>query len=435
MNGCLREKQRTEKPNFENGCEYVNVRRMKRNPMKFSIITSSIIFILISSSLNISNGEITYECLSKSSDKSFGFIQCSFCATPRFRFLANARNNNEIDVCTDGNRPDITTVSRAIMDYMTIQGHFWLNNTDTINALEHLIRFMPVRDAILLFGDRSDTFVEFLADHVKLAFLTRSEGPSWMKEIPYDVFMDYILPYAFLNEKRDVHFRWRPRFFQLFFSSILNTNTTTEAMHIIAETIPLAAASGLLELNNTSSSGYVVSWKSETSPMRLSPQDIIELGGGSCTGTAITMSAVARSVGIPIRIAGCSQSIQDDDHHWTEYYDSSLIGPFGDSWHTKEDTSKGNEGGPWDRPSAPMNTCLKYLIPHDPTGLNSIWVSQWSSPLMMPLQWGPEISKSHHISWLNGSSVSGSNRCGPYCAAWGCGMNQTQKYKQNECWS
>lgn len=64
------------------------------------------------------------------------------------------------------------------------------------------------------------------------------------------------------------------------------------------------------------------------------------------------MAAVARSVGIPIRIAGCSQSIPDDDHHWTEFYDDkSSSGQFGDSWHTKEGVSKGNEGGPWDAPS------------------------------------------------------------------------------------
>ena len=71
------------------------------------------------------------------------------------------------------------------------------------------------------------------------------------------------------------------------------------------------------------------------------------------------MAAVARSVGIPIRVAGCSQSILDDDHHWTEFYDDkSASGPFGDSWHTKEGVSKGNEGGPWDAPS----TCdpLRY---------------------------------------------------------------------------
>lgn len=80
----------------------------------------------------------------------------------------------------------------------------------------------------------------------------------------------------------------------------------------------------------------------------------------------------------------------------------------------------------------PMNTCLKYLVPHDPTGLNSIWVSQWSSNVTMPLQWGPRFGKSN--TWLNGSSVSGSNRCGVYCTAWGCGSNQTAHYSQSECW-
>ena len=41
--------------------------------------------------------------------------------------------------------------------------------------------------------------------------------------------------------------------------------------------------------------------------------------------------------------------------------------PFEDGWHTKEGTSSGNEGGPWDSPSAPMNGCFKYLVSKDKT--------------------------------------------------------------------
>ena len=81
----------------------------------------------------------------------------------------------------------------------------------------------------------------------------------------------------------------------------------------------------------------------------------------------------------------------------------------------------------------PMNTCLKYLVPHDETGLNSIWVSQWSSNVTMPLQWGPRFGRAN--GWLNGSSVSGSNKCGSYCMAWGCGSNQSMHYSQSECWN
>ena len=380
--------------------------------------------------ISIANGAITAKCLSKSEKSSLEFIQCSFCDTPRFVYVANARARK--NVCENGDPPNLPTVARAVLDYLTVQGHFWRIESDALGSMEHLIEHMPVRDALLLFGNGGDTFLNFIAEHIQLALLVRYDGPSWTRSIPQDIYRDYVLPYAFLNEKRDVDFRWRSRFFKLFYPLISKANPTTQAMHILTDAIPLAAASGVLEYNNTVVPGYVVQWKSETSPMRLSPENVIELGGGSCTGTAITLAAAARSVGIPIRLAGCSQSIQDDDHHWTEFYDKNDPGPFQDFWHSKEGTSKGNEGGPWDSPSAPMNTCLKYLVPRDPTGLNTIWVSQWSSNVTMPLQWGPRITTTS--GWLNGSSVSGLNRCGAYCSAWGCGSNQTNRYKQSDCW-
>lgn len=55
----------------------------------------------------------------------------------------------------------------------------------------------------------------------------------------------------------------------------------------------------------------------------------------------------------------------DDDHHWIEFYDTSFNGPFVNEpeWHTKEGTSMGNKGGPWDSPSSPMNGCLANSLP------------------------------------------------------------------------
>jgi transglutaminase-like putative cysteine protease len=103
--------------------------------------------------------------------------------------------------------------------------------------------------------------------------------------------------------------------------------------------------------------------------------------------------AAARSVGIPARLAGCSESVVRGDgawwgagrepprlergaswvrlfphtsapptrastgcadHHWAEFYDPLSPGPFGDFWHTREGSSAGNPDGPWDSPSGPM---------------------------------------------------------------------------------
>eukprot|EP01051_Picozoa_sp_SAG22_P004596 SAG22_NODE_250_length_13779_cov_6.413450_6_plen_161_part_00 len=153
-------------------------------------------------------------------------------------------------------------------------------------------------------------------------------------------------------------------------------------------------------------------------------QQIVE-NGGSCTGTAILLAAVLRSVGIPSRVAGCSDesaaAAKGNDHHWclaaaclfaavlpflfvaarltgvcvrgvlcaslsspsiplspsvcvraracvctfglsrVEFWDPTDPGPFGDYWHTKEGVSRGNAGGPWDGASGPMAGCMRGL--------------------------------------------------------------------------
>ena len=88
------------------------------------------------------------------------------------------------------------------------------------DALAHLLRYMPVRDAIKLFQP-DDAFLDYVLEHVRLALLVRAEGPAWARNesLSDREFRDYVLPYAFLNEKRDVAFRWRHRFFQLFYAN------------------------------------------------------------------------------------------------------------------------------------------------------------------------------------------------------------------------
>ena len=148
---------------------------------------------------------------------------------------------------------------------------------------------------------------------------------------------------------------------------------------------------------------------------------------------APSASARGTSSFSPIQFSSSSSSLkssahvraQGDDHHWVEFYDPSSPGPFNNSWHTKEGTSGGNRGGPWDSPSGPMNRCLRYLNPKD--DLNTMWVSAWSSRQYMPLQWtGGEMQR----RW---GFVGGQNVCGAYCSAWGCGQNQTDRWTQEQC--
>ncbi len=369
---------------------------------------------------------------------AFSYLVCKFCDTTRIR-LVGGNETMDATLCDDGGNMDPESpesaadyIAGAVLNYGRVQGHFWANATAAQCALSHLLQYMPVRDAIKLL-QTDDRFLDFLLENLRLALLVRDHGPAWVRNtslVSDREFHDYVLPYAFLDEKRDVSFRWRSRFFQLFYANTSALSSATAAMHFLADAIPKAAAAGVLEISGSLVPGSVVRWESETSPMRLSPQQVIVLGGGSCTGTAVVLAAAARAVGIAARVAGCSQSIPGDDHHWVEFLDrEASSGPLGvGAWHTKEGTSRGNAGGPWDAPSGPMNTCLQYLVPKDKARLNTIWASSWSSADSLPLQWGPTGVAASKLAF-----VGGVNRCGVYCTAWGCGKNQTDRFTQAEC--
>ena len=139
------------------------------------------------------------------------------------------------------------------------------------------------------------------------------------------------------------------------------------------------------------------------------------------------LAATLRALGIPARVAGCSTEApkNDDDHHWVEFWDGENPGPFGDSWHTKEGVSHGNAGGPWDAPSGPMNGCLKGL--RAGSVLDNMYASSWSSTRFLPTLWGAD-DWSKAMRWKGGTP-----RCGAYCSAWGCGVNQSQHFTPSEC--
>ena len=372
------------------------------------------------------------------------------------------------------------------------------------SPLKFLLGSMPFRDIELLFGGSYFTTLEWLMEHVRLSLLTRS---SWgaAKAVPWDVWLEHVLPYAALDEKRDVAWRWRPRFYELFFANASSYPSLYEAAESIAALIPSTSSEGVMVVNDVLVAGSPFTWKSSTAPAYLSPQQVAQTGA-SCTGTALVMLAAYRSVGIPARIAGCSNEYVDggvgggsttanhgrrlpgtmistmpptaitstivvisssrrspclppcwypnpprttvrykngawvdDDHHWVEFYDATRKGPFSpsggaddddiESWHTKEGTSKGNAGGPWDSPSSSMNGCLAKMVPGD--RMATLWSSSWSSPVFLPTMW-------HNDSWATTTGfVGGYNACGRYCSAWGCGngtsMDQNNYYSQPEC--
>src|SRR5204863_3474873 len=89
---------------------------------------------------------------------------------------------------------------------------------DQRKGMAFLIANMPDSDLLSL---RSD----FLLSNTALAYRARSEV-AWAKDIPENLFLNNVLPYANLDEKRDA---WRKEFFDLCMPIVKSCKTPSEA--------------------------------------------------------------------------------------------------------------------------------------------------------------------------------------------------------------
>eukprot|EP00698_Gefionella_okellyi_P005099 TRINITY_DN14681_c0_g1_i1.p1 TRINITY_DN14681_c0_g1~~TRINITY_DN14681_c0_g1_i1.p1 ORF type:complete len:413 (-),score=53.46 TRINITY_DN14681_c0_g1_i1:58-1296(-) len=360
-------------------------------------------------------------------------LLCGICSTPELRFgLAPQERQKYCNGPAPADAVTIQLATNALLNVSALHGYFWLDDpggieTNATECFSYLLTHMPRRDLMLLF---STPFVvlDILIEHIRYALLTRAQFP-WARAVPWDIFLDGVVPYYSLNEKRDLWWRWRARFYQFFAPMVSSSTNITAAVHILAAEIPRSEFSSLM-MTDTSQTpilhgGNPVTWHSSTAPAYISPQQVVEYGG-SCTGTGILFAAACRAVGVPARVAGCSESTAvGDDHHWIEFYDGTNAGPFGDYWHTREGVSLGNPDGPWDEPSAPMGACLQAVRPGD--RMHSMWASSFGSREFLPLLWANDAWSQE---W---AFVGGLNRCGAYCTAWGCGADRKQFYDQSQC--
>ena len=364
------------------------------------------------------------------------FLLCGFCATPSLRFGLSVETRQHFCAPPESTPPNITEVgaivAEGLMNVSAAHGYQFRAENAT-EDMAHLLTYMNRADMQALFS-QPVLMLDFLNEH--LNFALKVQGTSFARNVSIEMWKEYVLPFGFLDEKRDLYWRWRPVFHKTFSTAptLTAAKTITEAVHALAALIPKAQMQGVVAIAGANDgdrefiSGSPVKWHSGSSPMDMSSQQIVEFGG-SCTGTAILLGAALRSVGIPARVAGCSSESHaatfGNDHHWVEYWDGSDPGPFGDFWHTKEGVSAGNAGGPWDSPSGPMNGCMRGLVAG--SSLYNLWASSWSSPVFLPTMWGEG-------NWaMNNRFKGGINRCGAYCSTWGCGVNQSSHFAQSEC--
>ena len=163
-------------------------------------------------------------------------------------------------------------------------------------AMRFLVENMPERDLQSLSA-------AFLLENVAYAHKAWVESP-WKDQISEDVFLNDILPYANINERRDA---WRKDFYQRFKPMIEG----------IAQP-GLAAA----KLNQMIFPELKVKYSTKRRKADQSPLETIDSGLASCTGLSILLIDACRSVGIPARFVGTPRwSDNSGNHSWVEVYD------------------------------------------------------------------------------------------------------------------
>ena len=167
---------------------------------------------------------------------------------------------------------------------------------DQRRGIAFLLANMPDSDLRSLKAD-------FLLSNTELAYKARNEV-VWGKDIPEELFLNDVLPYANLDEKRDA---WRKEFYDLCLPIAKSCKTPAEAAHRINSEI-------FKKVN--------LKYSTQRKAPNQSPKESIEQGKASCTGLSIVLSDACRAVCIPARLVGTPLwANKSGNHTWVEIWD------------------------------------------------------------------------------------------------------------------
>jgi hypothetical protein len=152
-------------------------------------------------------------------------------------------------------------------------------------------------------ADLKSLTAAFLLSNTDLAYKARAAVP-WGKDVPEAVFLNDVLPYANVDERRD---DWRKEFFDLCLPLVKDCKTPSEAAQ---------------KLNTELFPKLKLKYSTERKAPNQSPHESIEQGKASCTGLSIVLADACRSVCVPARLVGTPLwSNKRGNHTWVEVWD------------------------------------------------------------------------------------------------------------------
>lgn len=161
-------------------------------------------------------------------------------------------------------------------------------------GLAFLIANMPKSDLCSL-------QTSILISNNKTAYKARNTY-SWAKELPMDIFLNEVMPYAVVDESRT---EWRQNMQERLHPLVKSARTIYQAIDTINYSL-----SKLLNVEYSS-----------VAKENQSPEESVESGKATSLGLSILLIDAFRSVGIPSRLAGTQQWTNfDGSHYWVEVW-------------------------------------------------------------------------------------------------------------------
>lgn len=163
----------------------------------------------------------------------------------------------------------------------------------------------------------------------------------WARDVPSDVYFEYVSAYSMLDEPRT---NWRPFVSAVVQPLVADASTQEEAIAIL---------NGYADANVSVWKALGgITFKSSQTPLIYDPISTAAFGYASCTGVSATFVATLRAVAIPARVAGTPAwlgNAANGNHNWIEVYNASS-----GQWHFIE-------GHPAGGSETLLNPCDKWF--------------------------------------------------------------------------
>ena len=219
-------------------------------------------------------------------------------------------------------------------------------------------------------SDRKTLSAQFLKDNAARAYAAWKNAP-WSAQVPRDVFLNDILPYASLTEPRE---EWRPKLAAVAGPLVAGCKTPGEAA---------------MALNKGLFPALKVRYSTARSRADQSPSETMSSGIASCSGLSILLVDACRSVGVPARVVGTPLWADGRGNHtWVEVWDDG-------GWHylgAAEPDDKGLDHA-WFAGDA------SHAVKSSPE--HAIYASSFRrTGLSFPLVWAPDVQ------WVSAENVT-----------------------------